>query len=1093
MKTLLLAEHHAPTLAHVRAELTQAGYSVIPASDPGSALEAFVAKHPDAVVVAVDFPRLDGAHLGQRIRSHDRGARVPVIAIDKAHLGRAKGVQAILELKVNGYVPDPLKSAELAGKLQQLLASAEQAASSAAQSSGARAVLDRKPISSGELKGHALPALVHSLFRLQRDGVLVVAFKDLTRRAYFLRGGAVNYDSTARQDSFASFLLERQLIQPGEGEALMKALSGGLRIGSALAEAGIRLEGEELLGALRDYTREKITQLVGMRDGRYAFHAGAEFSAEVPTIEIPTLSAVLEGARRSFPVRQFAQGLKDKLDQFPARTPQFGQDLGAMGLGTQDIKVAMQVNGRLVLRDLIAHGRGELRETYSLFWFLGLTGAVSFSKEPTAAGDAQTYVAADAIAPRKKKPLPPETVRELRDAAVKIITASYFRVLGLSIDADTEAVERAYHEVAAKFHPDSYPGQDTSELQDLLDSVQDKLAASLPRALERGSPPAVSAVPARADRHRPERRDRPRRRARAPQGRGRLQAQGLARRAQGVRGGRLPEPARARVLQLPRLGDLPRRPRPPRGAGEGGPEGAPQGARAEPVPRAGADHLRDHRRRSAGRLVGAAKAAQGARAQPVLDAGQGRAPAGREVTMNAAPRTAILKQLWRASLKHRRLLGLAALAMVALGVTTGAYAWLMGPALRFLLTGGKDGLGLPAKLFPMLGGIDRARALWLFPVVIVVIGVIKGFAYLGQFYWMGLYAQRVVQDLRREVFIALSRLSPTQRAARLSGDLLTRFSADVAAVELAATYAVGSYVRDGLQVVILVGVALALDWKLALGTLVVVPLAAWPVSRLTRSVLKRTREAQGALGQLAGQISEGLGGLRTIQAFNGQPAEARRFSDVTSRHQRAVIRAGWTRGAVPGLMEILAAGAIASALTFAASTRSVPPEHLVSLLTALVLIYQPAKDLGRVSQFAIQASAAGERIFELLELPEAVPTQPGATAGAAARAGDPLLRGRVLLRRAGRAPGPRARAPGGAGDRARRPERRGQEHGDADAPSRRAAAEGDDHPRRRRRRAAHPPERARAVRARHPGARCSSRTRCSRTSASPGRRRRSTR
>jgi tetratricopeptide (TPR) repeat protein len=67
---------------------------------------------------------------------------------------------------------------------------------------------------------------------------------------------------------------------------------------------------------------------------------------------------------------------------------------------------------------------------------------------------------------------------ELRDAAVKIITGSYFKVLGLDISADTEAVEKAYHDVATRFHPDSYPEYDVGDIKDLLDSVQDKLSAS---------------------------------------------------------------------------------------------------------------------------------------------------------------------------------------------------------------------------------------------------------------------------------------------------------------------------------------------------------------------------------------------------------------------------------------------------------------------------------------------------------------------------------------------------------------------------------------------------------------------------------------
>jgi CheY-like chemotaxis protein len=476
LKPILLAEHHAPTREHLQSVLAQAGYTVNVAEDAGTALELFVSTPQEAVIVAVDLPKLDGGHLGQLVRGQDRGSRIPIIAIDKGHLGKAKGVGAILDIKANAYIADPLKPNELTAKLSQLLqalVNAEQIAQT-----GLEVLLGRPPVASGELRGYPLPALICSFCRVRRDGVLVVAHRELTRRVFFVQGVPVNYDSTSRQDSLPQFLLERGDLTEEQSEAVQGALGKGVRIGTALADAGVSLSGEGLLQKLRDYTREKVSQVVGMRQGRYAFHGGNEFASEVASVEIPALAPILEGARRTFPLKVFAQALQKQQDSFPLRTSEFGRDLSALGLNTADLKIAMQINGRLVLKDLLAHGRGELPEAYSLVWFLQLTGTVAFSATPQSSGADLAYVEADKIAPKKRKPLPPELVAELRDAAVKIITGSYFKVLGLDIAADTEAVERAYHDVARKFHPDSYPEFDTSEIRDLLDSVLDKLAAS---------------------------------------------------------------------------------------------------------------------------------------------------------------------------------------------------------------------------------------------------------------------------------------------------------------------------------------------------------------------------------------------------------------------------------------------------------------------------------------------------------------------------------------------------------------------------------------------------------------------------------------
>jgi subfamily B ATP-binding cassette protein MsbA len=340
---------------------------------------------------------------------------------------------------------------------------------------------------------------------------------------------------------------------------------------------------------------------------------------------------------------------------------------------------------------------------------------------------------------------------------------------------------------------------------------------------------------------------------------------------------------------------------------------------------------------------------------------------------------ASLSRLARYGRPHVGMLGLAFGCMAVLGLGTGAYAYLMGPALRFLLSGGSEGFAGAAPV-PWLATLPREAALWGFPVVVITVGLVKGVGYCGQFFFMGLFAQKVARDLRRDLFLRLTGLSPSQLSGQRVGDLLSRFSADVTAVEWAAMYAVGAYLRDSLQILVLAAVALSMSPVLGGLMLAVIPLAALPAAKLTRKVLKGTREGQSQLGLIAGQLHEGLGGMRTIQAFNGQAAELARFSAHAKAHEEAVVGAAWARGAVPGLMEVLAAAALAGMLGYAAATRAMEPEALLSLLTAVILVYQPVKELGRVTQFAVQAGAAGERLFALLDLRHPVEDAPDAVA-----------------------------------------------------------------------------------------------------------------
>ncbi|MBM4380125.1 MAG: ABC transporter ATP-binding protein, partial [Deltaproteobacteria bacterium] len=239
--------------------------------------------------------------------------------------------------------------------------------------------------------------------------------------------------------------------------------------------------------------------------------------------------------------------------------------------------------------------------------------------------------------------------------------------------------------------------------------------------------------------------------------------------------------------------------------------------------------------------------------------------------------TTALRVLVPLARPHRALFLAALACMGILGTATGVYAWMMGPALRFLLSGGAEGLGLAAAWLPFLVHLPAEQVRWAFPLALVGVGVLKGLAYLGQFHAMGMFGQRVGADLRRRLFESLTAWSPLQLSQQREGDLLARFGADVASVELAANYALGGWAREGIQLLVLVAVAFALNWKLALAASLAVPLAAWPAVRLTRSFLRRAREGHARLGTLAAQVQEGVGGVRTLQAFNAQGAELGRF------------------------------------------------------------------------------------------------------------------------------------------------------------------------------------------------------------------------
>ena len=321
--------------------------------------------------------------------------------------------------------------------------------------------------------------------------------------------------------------------------------------------------------------------------------------------------------------------------------------------------------------------------------------------------------------------------------------------------------------------------------------------------------------------------------------------------------------------------------------------------------------------------------------------------------------------------------------MVVLALTTAAYVNLLGPVLEFLFTGRTQAVAslarfLPSSLDPggWLAQVDRERVLAALPFVITTVALAKGLAYFGQFYLMGMVSQRVIADLRTALFDHLLGLSPSFFSKRHSGDLMSRFSADVQSVETAVSYAVSSYIRDGLTIVVMLVNCFVLDWRLSLMAFVAVPATFLPIVRIARRLKRVTQQSQSALGRISEMVQEALSGMRVVQAFGMEGWESERFREENRRWIRIMRRSFVVRALYSPLMEVMAAAGLSLAIWWVGGRilrGELEAAKFFSFVAAVLLLYSPVKQLGKVGQIALQGGAAAERIFEILDARSGVP------------------------------------------------------------------------------------------------------------------------
>jgi len=340
-------------------------------------------------------------------------------------------------------------------------------------------------------------------------------------------------------------------------------------------------------------------------------------------------------------------------------------------------------------------------------------------------------------------------------------------------------------------------------------------------------------------------------------------------------------------------------------------------------------------------------------------------------------------RLLRVVRPHAGRLALALGCMLALAATTGLYAYLVGPLLKFLVSrgdaGGQEILAVVPGLDP--GGLDREAMISLLPLVILAVALVKGASYFGQFYLMGQVGQRVVADLRARMYDTLCGQSPAFFQRTPTGQLISRFTSDVLAVEQAVTYALASYLRDGLQVLVLTGLCFALDWQLALIAFVAMPAAVVPIVHFGKRIKRVSTDSQVRLGAIADRLHETVEGMRIVQVFGAEAHERARFQAENEGYLRIMLRSFAVRALQSPVMEILGAVGLALLIGYAGSrvvAGSLDGGHFISFFAAVLMLYAPLKSLGRMGNETAAGLAGAERVFQLLDEPVAVQDGPGA-------------------------------------------------------------------------------------------------------------------
>ncbi len=275
---------------------------------------------------------------------------------------------------------------------------------------------------------------------------------------------------------------------------------------------------------------------------------------------------------------------------------------------------------------------------------------------------------------------------------------------------------------------------------------------------------------------------------------------------------------------------------------------------------------------------------------------------------------------------------------------------------------------------------DLSR-LWRLIGWLVLIYALMQFVDFGDLYLRHVLGERFIFDLRVRIYAHLQRLSLAFYEQTSTGELMSRVTNDVNALEHFVTHGVILTIVDLLRLLGAAAVLLVLDWRLGLVALAPVPIMAVGLRRFNERSGPIYRHVRDRLGDINARLQDNLSGIRVIQVFEREDAELQHFRNVSEAYLKERIRAIrlWS-SFFPMLYFVSALGGV-MVLGLGARRVVLGTTSLGTLVTFLAYItsfYQPLRRLTEVDNTFQQAIAAGERIFELLDVEPEIRDAPDA-------------------------------------------------------------------------------------------------------------------
>jgi len=289
--------------------------------------------------------------------------------------------------------------------------------------------------------------------------------------------------------------------------------------------------------------------------------------------------------------------------------------------------------------------------------------------------------------------------------------------------------------------------------------------------------------------------------------------------------------------------------------------------------------------------------------------------------------------------------------------------------------------GFIENLLNKLNSLPPLSVLYLILIVMPLALVVRGIFEFLQSYIMSDVGQKVIRDVRDLVYEKIQSLSLDYFTNKRSGELISRITNDVKLIENAVSYGLTDLVYQSFQVISFAVMAFVINWRFALISIIVLPMVAVPMVVVGKILRKLSKQSQEKMADINSLLVETFMGIRIVKAFCMEVNEISKFKTQNQSYYKIAMKS-IKRMLILGIVtELIGVGAALFIVYYGG--RQVLDGSLsfgifALFMAALLSLIRPFKKLSQVNSIIQQATAAVNRIYEVLDTQPSVKESPDA-------------------------------------------------------------------------------------------------------------------